>query len=1024
MLKKIFALVIVVFALCACKKTPVDNYIPVTGVSLNQANAEMLVGETLQLQVKLTPSNATEKDVMWGTSKQSVATVSATGLVTAVGEGTAIITVTAGYGKTATCNVTVIKPRVEVQSVTLDKDDITIVKGQSAVLEATVSPADATDVSVTWSTSDEAVAKVDQNGKVTAVGGGSAVITAAAGSKSADCSVTVTVPVESISLDRKEVALVEGETASLTAIILPDDATDKSVEWTSSNGKVAIVDTEGNITAVKEGTASITAKTGDKTAACNVTVSKKIIHVESITIDRPSFNIEVGASEILSATILPDDATDKSLTWASTNATIAEVDQTGKVTAKAAGTVTITATTTDGGLMATCEVTVFIPFIPIESLSLDRSEVVIEKGRTISLTPTIIPENASDNTVSWKSSNNRIVSVSQQGVITAIAGGNATIIASAGDFTATCIVTVVVPVTSIVLSQQLLTLTEGEQYSLTATIIPSDATNPTITWSSDNTSVATIDSNGTITAVSEGTSIITASADEVTVNCMVTINKKVIPVSSLTIEPSTVTLNVGESMALSALILPTDATEQTIKWSTSNNGVAEVNSDGIIRAVAPGIATITAEIGIKWSMCTVTVLSDAKNCLTFISTGSTTVSLLNNNNNAPVIYYSYDARNWIQWDYSALTFSSGNPLYFYGYNPSGFSTVSKSSSFVTHGSRYYIEGSIMSLIDKETEVNTIPCDGCFHCLFIGNTALIGAPTLPATTLKPCCYDFMFSGCTGLKEAPALPAKHLEYSCYEGMFGNCYGLSTAPDLPATELSQSCYQSMFSGCLGLKKAPTLPATTVGYQSYREMFKDCTNLEEAPYLPATTLAWGSYDAMFKGCTSLKIVYDLPESSLAELCYRDMFYGCTSLTKAPKLPSTQLADMCYISMFAYCTNLTIPPELPALTLTGSCYSGMFAYCTNLTTSPLLPAQNVYNNSYAGMFMYCTRLNTVICLAQYFRNRDSTKDWLLGVSATGTFIMRSEDDYWSGPWPEGASGIPVGWTVQRYSSNTSDSIN
>ena len=669
MIRKIFAFVVVVLALCACKQTPVDNYIPLTSVSLNQTEEEMLVGETLQLKVLLTPSNATEQDVMWGTNKRMVATVSETGLVTAVGEGTAIITVTASGDKKATCTITVLKPRVEVQSITLDNDNITIAKGQTAVLKATVNPANATDATVAWSTSDEAVAKVDQTGKVTAVGGGSAVITASAGCKSADCSVTVTVPVEGVSLDRNEIALVEGETATLTATVLPDDASDKSVEWTSSNGEVATVDSEGTITAIKEGTATITAKAGDKTATCGIIVEKKIIHVESITISRPELNLIVGTTETLTVTILPEDATYQSCTWASTNSEIAEVDQTGKVTAKTVGTVTVTATTTDGGHIAACEVTVYVPYIPVENITLSTTTLNLNKGQTATLTAIISPTNATVQTVSWSSTNMDVAQIDRYGKVTAAGGGQATILAEAGNITAECVVTVTVPVESIELDSTELSLEEGEIATLQALVSPDDATDKTITWTSTNTSVATVDAEGKVTAIGEGMATISAKSGSVTAVCTVSVSKKVIHVTSIEISESSLNIFVGETATLYATVLPVDATDRSYNWSSSNSDIADIDQTGKVTAISAGTAIITATTtdGNLEATCRVTVIGNQIIIKEVYTTGCQN-SAITYINDAYVILYNNtgieaDASDIVFGAIAPATASSNNRFY-------------------------------------------------------------------------------------------------------------------------------------------------------------------------------------------------------------------------------------------------------------------------------------------------------------------------------------------------------------------------
>ena len=164
------------------------------------------------------------------------------------------------------------------------------------------------------------------------------------------------IPVESVSLDKTELSLVEGDSETLTATVKPDNATDKTVTWSSSDGSVATVDANGKVTAVKEGTATITAKAGEKTATCTVTVAKKVIAVESVTLNKESLALVEGDSETLTATVKPDNATDKSVTWSSSDSSVATVDANGKVTAVKEGTATITAKA--GEKSATCTVTV------------------------------------------------------------------------------------------------------------------------------------------------------------------------------------------------------------------------------------------------------------------------------------------------------------------------------------------------------------------------------------------------------------------------------------------------------------------------------------------------------------------------------------------------------------------------------------------------------------------------------------------------------------------------------------------
>ena len=423
----------------SCEKA--QEEVPVESVTLSQATAEMYIGETTQLKANVLPSNATDKTVTWASSKQSVATVSDNGLVTALAEGTSTITASAG-SKSATCTIQVSKKVIEVTAVELDLNEVEIVEGESLTLIATVKPDDATDKTVTWDSSDKAIATVDDNGKVTAVKEGKATITAKAGGKQASCSITVAkrvIAVESITLNKSELALEKGDSETLVATVKPDDATNRSVTWSSSDDKVASIDQAGKITAIGGGEAIISAKAGEKTATCKVTVT---VPIESISLDNTSLSLEEGQSATLVATVKPDDASDKTVSWGSSDEKIATVEN-GKVSAIKEGSVTITAAA--GDKKATCKVTVQKKVVVVASVSLSQTAITLYEGQSTTLVATVKPDNATDKTVTWSSSASEIASVDQEGKVSAIKAGSATITAMAGDKTATCSVTVIQP---------------------------------------------------------------------------------------------------------------------------------------------------------------------------------------------------------------------------------------------------------------------------------------------------------------------------------------------------------------------------------------------------------------------------------------------------------------------------------------------------------------------------------------------------------------------------------------------------
>ena len=292
-------------ATLSCEKTPEkepEKEITATSVKLSQDAAEMTIGETVQLLVSITPSEAKDRPVIWASSKKAVATVSETGLVTAVSEGKSTITATVD-GLSSSCLVIVEKGVVPVASVTLNKESMSMIKGETATLKATVLPEDATNLSVNWSSSDETIAEVDLSGTVTAKNGGETTIVARAGSQSAECVVTVSVPVESLDLDPASIELKVGETATISALVLPEDATEKTVTWTSSDETVVTV-SEGVLSAVTPGEATVTAQCGDVSASCKVTVRiafsglcLEAVHSGTITIDSSPMKLTIEYSK-------------------------------------------------------------------------------------------------------------------------------------------------------------------------------------------------------------------------------------------------------------------------------------------------------------------------------------------------------------------------------------------------------------------------------------------------------------------------------------------------------------------------------------------------------------------------------------------------------------------------------------------------------------------------------------------------------------------------------------------------------
>ena len=433
---------------------------------------------------------------------------------------------------------------------------------------------------------------------------------------------------KSISIDKPAVSLKATETAALVATVLPETTTDKAVTWKSDNEAVATVDANGVVTAIAVGEANITATTTDGTnlsASCKVTVIPTL--AETITLNQTAVSLKATETAELSVNILPATTTNKAVTWKSQNEAVATVDANGVVTAIAVGETTITVTTADGSnLSATCKVTV-VP-TPAASITLNTTAVTLKATETATLTTTILPATTTNKAVTWKSDNEAIATVDANGVVTAIAVGEANITATTTDGTnlsATCKVTVEQTfASSISLDKTSISLKATESETLKATILPATTTNQAVTWKSDNEAIATVDANGVVTAHEVGVATITATTtDGTNLSASCTVNVIHTQASSITLNMTEVSLKALETAELSVEILPATTTNKVVTWKSDNEAIATVDANGVVTAIAVGETTITATTtdGSNLSAyCKVTVIPTLANSITLDKT--------------------------------------------------------------------------------------------------------------------------------------------------------------------------------------------------------------------------------------------------------------------------------------------------------------------------------------------------------------------------------------------------------------------
>ena len=329
------------------------------------------------------------------------------------------------------------------------------------------------------------------------------------------------------------------------------------------------------------------------------------IAVTGVSLDRTTAEVNVDSTITLVPTVIPADATDKSVTWKSNNEAIATVTSGGVVKGVSAGTAVITVTTVDGNKTATCTVTVKDnkpAVIKVEGISLDKTSAELKIGGTVTLTPTVTPSNATDKSVTWKSSNNGIATVTAGGVVKGVSAGtaNITVTTTDGGKAATCSVTVrsddpeVIKVTGVSIKKSA-TIIKGKKLTLKATITPADATNKQVAWKSSKTTVATVSKNGVVKAKKAGKATITVTTVDgnKTAKCKITV-KNPIKVRKISLNKKKATIKKGETLKLKVKIKPSDATNKEVTWKSSNKKVATVDKNGKVKGKKKGTATITA----------------------------------------------------------------------------------------------------------------------------------------------------------------------------------------------------------------------------------------------------------------------------------------------------------------------------------------------------------------------------------------------------------------------------------------------
>lgn len=626
--------------LSAQTKVTVIN--PLKAITITGTTHSIKKGQTTQLGLTYDPADTTDSvAATWTSSNTSVATVSKTGLVTALKDGSTTIKATVG-NVSSTYDIAV--KEVKLTGIKMEEKAL-IHKGDTKALTVEYTPADTTDdKTVAWSSSDSTVASVDNNGIVTAVKPGSAVITAKVGNYQAACAVTVDAPLKEIVPEKAIIDMVKKQTANIAYSVVPADTTDsKDVTYTSSDETVATVNSDGKVTAKKAGQATVTI-TGANGIKATVTVNVSEIPVNEVVLSAQDEIIEAGAKKAITAILKPENNTDdnKGVTWTTSDEKIAKVivdnEDSHKATIEgvAAGSAVITATAANG---TKAECTVKVPK-HITSITLPGA-VELTRGASTTLNVTIAPADTDDDTeVTWKSSDSDVVKVDEKtGMVYAVKAGKADVTATtkavdnatSKPFTATTTVTVKENNMTDEIGKKLAfdefdDLLIGQKdnannyFNLSDLIKENNITdNINVEFASSDKAVATIDNDGNVFGLKAGkttiTATVTAIAGDGSKNVYTAegeLTVKAIPLNSIAFDKVIKEMKLGATDTLSIIYNPQNTTDtKDVTWISSNPSVISVEN-GKLTANAVGTSDITAKVGDKTVTCTITVKEEKK----------------------------------------------------------------------------------------------------------------------------------------------------------------------------------------------------------------------------------------------------------------------------------------------------------------------------------------------------------------------------------------------------------------------------
>jgi uncharacterized protein YjdB len=584
-------------------------------------------GEQLQLSALVYPTDATNRTVVWsvvpGTGDAEID--ESTGLLTGTAVGVVLVKAAAtdDSGIVGTMNIEITKIPVTSIEVMSESETTNVRNGKTLQLRALVSPDDATDASVTWSVEREGTgdASIDSFGVLTGTTVGKVIVKATANDNPeivGTLEVTIkSIPVTGIVItsEGESASVLNGKTLQMIALVSPDDATDRTVEWSVVPGTGdASIDSSGVLTGAEIGTVTVTATADDNpdiVGTLEVTIEAIPVTEIIVTSANNVISIANGSPLQMSASVVPENATNASVKWSVVPGTgNAVVDETtGILRGTAVGTVTVKATANDGSNIVGSK-SIEIAAIPVTSIVVTGNDEAtsVPNGSTLQMYADVLPGNATNKSVTWsveQGSENATID-EMTGLLTGTAVGEVVVKATANDLSGVVgrktITIAAIPVTSIVVTgkDEATSVSNGSTLQMHADVLPGNATNKSVTWSVEQGSEnATIDeTTGLLTGTAVGEVVVKATANDLSgVVGRKTITIAAIPVTSIVVTGKDEATSVpnGSTLDMNADVSPGNATNTSVTWSVeAGTGTATISPTGLLTGTTVGTVTVKA----------------------------------------------------------------------------------------------------------------------------------------------------------------------------------------------------------------------------------------------------------------------------------------------------------------------------------------------------------------------------------------------------------------------------------------------